>query len=411
MDGKRLDDRAEGLWRIHDELYDLTDFIGRHPGGESWLRLTKGTDITEAFEAHHLTNGPRSMLPKFRVRSAAKPRLYRFTFKENGFYMTLKEKVVERLKTVDKSGAKSTKLILDSLLALTFVLAIATAKLNSFVLAFITGLFMCWTIISSHNFFHQRDNWRMMVFNIGFFSYKEWRISHAMSHHIYTNSLYDLEMSLFEPFFVWVPNSDVKTAFQKYGSWIYSPVIYSSLFFQSYIKRAFQTVATAKIHFQTDDLIPFTVPVIMLVFTSSQLFVVLKLWIFILVSASFCFGVIGLNAAHHHDQTIHDGDHLNDDMDWGLYQLDAVMDRSDLKGSLFLELTHFGNHALHHLFPTVDHALLEEFNDVFYETCREFETHLVEKPWFHHIRGQLLQLARTEAHAKTRVERTACLMK
>ena len=39
--GKRLDDDAEGFWRIHDKLYDLTDFISRHPGGSEWLQLTK----------------------------------------------------------------------------------------------------------------------------------------------------------------------------------------------------------------------------------------------------------------------------------------------------------------------------------------------------------------------------------
>jgi Cytochrome b5-like Heme/Steroid binding domain len=41
MQGRRKDDEAEGLWRVHDKLYDLTDFIDRHPGGRQWLILTK----------------------------------------------------------------------------------------------------------------------------------------------------------------------------------------------------------------------------------------------------------------------------------------------------------------------------------------------------------------------------------
>jgi hypothetical protein len=41
LDGRRLDDGAEGLWRIHDTLYDFTKFISNHPGGEEWLELTK----------------------------------------------------------------------------------------------------------------------------------------------------------------------------------------------------------------------------------------------------------------------------------------------------------------------------------------------------------------------------------
>lgn len=41
LDGKRADDGAEGLWRIHDCLYDFRDFINVHPGGKDWLKLTR----------------------------------------------------------------------------------------------------------------------------------------------------------------------------------------------------------------------------------------------------------------------------------------------------------------------------------------------------------------------------------
>lgn len=50
LDGRRRDDGAEGLWRIRNGLYDLNEFIKSHPGGEEWLQLTRGTDITEVFE-------------------------------------------------------------------------------------------------------------------------------------------------------------------------------------------------------------------------------------------------------------------------------------------------------------------------------------------------------------------------
>lgn len=50
LEGRRKDDGAENLWRIDDDLYDLEDFIKNHPGGREWLVLTKGTDITEAFQ-------------------------------------------------------------------------------------------------------------------------------------------------------------------------------------------------------------------------------------------------------------------------------------------------------------------------------------------------------------------------
>jgi fatty acid desaturase len=159
-----------------------------------------------------------------------------------------------------------------------------------------------------------------------------------------------------------------------------------------------------------DDFITFTVPLAMVVLTPASALVVFKQWSIIITMASFCFALIATNAGHHHDETVHDGDKLNEDMDWGLYQLDVVMDRTDIKGSLFWELTHFGNHALHHFFPTVDHALLDQFSDLFYETCDEFSTYLVEKPWFFHILGQHRQMTRVYQHTETRVVRTKYLM-
>lgn len=44
--GRRKDDNAEGLWRVHDKLYDLTDFIDKHPGGRDWLTITKVSGLS-----------------------------------------------------------------------------------------------------------------------------------------------------------------------------------------------------------------------------------------------------------------------------------------------------------------------------------------------------------------------------
>lgn len=41
LKGKQVDDGAEGLWRIHDDLYDLSQWVNNHPGGADWLNLTK----------------------------------------------------------------------------------------------------------------------------------------------------------------------------------------------------------------------------------------------------------------------------------------------------------------------------------------------------------------------------------
>ena len=46
--------------------------------------------------------------------------------------------------------------------------------------------------------------------------------------------------------------------------------------------------------------------------------------------------------------------------------------RVEVTGSLFLVTTTFGDHTLHHLFPTIDHSKLPHLYPAFLETCTEF---------------------------------------
>lgn len=195
----------------------------------------------------------------------------------------------------------------DGLLFLTLLTAILSAKFNNRYLMMLCALCMCYTVISAHNFFHRRDNFRMLYFNLSFLNYKEWRISHALSHHIYPNSLYDLELVLFEPYFCWIP-TQMKTFTQRYLSWLYSPIIYTMLFLDQLAKRITFSFLTKRNLFERNDMIPLIVPFAMLAFGNTNPFVVLAVWIQIILICSFIFALIGLNAAHHHPDIVHEGD-------------------------------------------------------------------------------------------------------
>nr|CAD7450560.1 unnamed protein product [Timema bartmani] len=129
--------------------------------------------------------------------------------------------------------------------------------------------------------------------------------------------------------------------------------------------------------------------------SGSGLLQTLVTWSWILVTASFFFGLIGINGAHHHPDVFMDGDTPREDADWGLGQLDTLRDRPDIQSNLFLALTQFGHHALHHLFPTVDHSRLEKLYPIMMETCKEFGIEYEEKSIWDMLRGQFQQLART----------------
>lgn len=205
------------------------------------------------------------------------------------------------------------QLTIDALLAITFVTLTLAVRWRSFVALLVPGVTAAWTIIAAHNFFHRADNWHMLYFNIGFFSYREWRISHSMSHHLYPNSLHDLEVTLFQPFLCWLTDARAKNLLQRYASWAYGPVVYALLFFDQFVKRVVFSVldGRSRFHWPTDT-VAFVVPVFMWSVADAEctVGVVIGMWLMMLMVASFYFGFVGLNAGHHNHQVVHDGDVL-----------------------------------------------------------------------------------------------------
>lgn len=64
--------------------------------------------------------------------------------------------------------------------------------------------------------------------------FRDWRVNHVLSHHLYPNSWLDTELVALEPVLVFVPIKDAKTFFQRYGSYIYSPIIYVTYFLREF---------------------------------------------------------------------------------------------------------------------------------------------------------------------------------
>lgn len=53
---------------INEKVYDITDWVDRHPGGIEMLRLVAGRDITVAFDNYHpFTKKHEAVLPKYYV--------------------------------------------------------------------------------------------------------------------------------------------------------------------------------------------------------------------------------------------------------------------------------------------------------------------------------------------------------
>nr|QKG32711.1 fads2a [Gecarcoidea lalandii] len=392
LSGKRIDDDVGPYWRVHNKLYDLTEFIDKHPGGRTWLQVTKGTDITEAFESAHISERPEGLLQKYFVKDITTPRNSPYTFHENGFYKTLKRKVRPILKKTGKGPSWKSVLIQDGL-ALAFVLlTFASTVSSSYTLAVFAGIALTLMTICAHNYFHQRDNWRMYYFDLSLLPSHEWRVTHALSHHLYTNTANDIEISSLEPFWEFLPKPD-KIFIQRYAGYIYELAIMATLYLIATLQRMYDIWA-GKTPLRPEYFLVFFELLLMAVISPS-FWMALKLFLIIHVTFSIVFLNIGMTAAHHHPDIFHDGDRMRDNPDWGLCQLDAVRERIEMTGNLFLVLISFGDHTLHHLLPTVDHSRLHDLYPAFLETCKEFNIPFSFMTWPSLVAGKYMQMART----------------
>ncbi|XP_063824153.1 cytochrome b5-related protein-like [Ostrinia nubilalis] len=400
--GKAMDDGAEGLWRVYDKLYDFTSFMKRHPGGEEWLELTQGTDITEAFEAHHLNPTTAQLLDKFYIRDATTPRNSPFTFKEDGFYKTLKRAVFEELKNIPKDVSKAADRITDALFVSLLCSSAMAAWVKNYYVAHVWYIFasvnLALLTVACHNYIHRRTNWRMYLFNMSMWSYRDFRVSHVISHHLYTNTLMDLEISSLEPVLFYNPRKD-KPLYGKLG-FITELLFFPFVFFLSFFKRFFSVFLRKgffKKHYRWHDGLGLLLPVCMWIVSGTSVPHVLYTWSWIVCTGSLIFYSIGVNAAHHHPDAIKDGDQPRSETpDWGEHQVEALLDRKDVNGSVFAVVTLFGDHALHHMFPTLDHAILRYLHPVFVELCEKFQANYRVSTQFQMVLGQIQEVMRTD---------------
>ena len=103
--------------------------------------------------------------------------------------------------------------------------------------------------------------------------------------------------------------------------------------------------------------------------------------------------ILSLITTHHHPLIYHGGDYPHPKTkDWGIHQIDTVRDVK--KTNLLLVVTTFGNHVLHHLFPTVDFSKLDLLWPAFFETCLEFGVDYRYMEAVDMLKGMHLQLLR-----------------
>ncbi|KAF5293575.1 hypothetical protein FQA39_LY03060 [Lamprigera yunnana] len=332
-------------------------------------------DVTNSFESHHIKSDlPEKLLPKFYITEAKKPRSSPYTFNDNDFYQTLKRRVRRILKILPDDCWQISTLYSDFLFLIALTTSSTANAYSSYTVALVASISICLLLIASHNYIHQRDNYRMYYSDIFMFSSRTFRILHILSHHSYPNTTADVDLTFSLPAINVFPEE--KNFFVRYLPWLMT----TFFFFPLALHIATLLSILESIVYKTNYkcvVLPFLVPFVMYFCEGKSVISTLVMWQIIIFLASFFVSHISFTITHVHPDLYMEGDTIrpNNQLDWGIYQLDTVCDRREIIGNTFLTLTTFGDHALHHLFPTLDHGYLKHLYPILEETMKEFDMH------------------------------------
>lgn len=196
----------ESAWISVDGcVYDITNFVDKHPGGREILLLALGRDATDLFNSYHpFTKIPRKILAKYRIGSLAtfEHPVYR---QDSGFYRDICQAVKEYF---DRTGldSKAPAGMVSRMIPvyITFMFAyvlsyyvsgvpFSVRLLCSILLGVCQGLPLTgWMHDASHTSIGHTERW---WWNVGRFSldyisgssFLSWRNQHVLGHHVYTN--------------------------------------------------------------------------------------------------------------------------------------------------------------------------------------------------------------------------------
>lgn len=401
---------------VDGKVYDVTEWIPKHPGGEDLLILSAGRDCTNLFESYHLTNKPSQILEKYNIGTVGDSELPKYTVK-SPFYDTLKKRVVERLaeqKIDPQSGWKvwARLAFVYSFFAFAYWFVHFGTSATSVLSAIACGLLLGFSeVLFSMHILHDASHaalshnplaWKLIgasyeiCVGANFYS---WLHQHVIGHHLYTNvrgadpdlGEGDVDFRRISPAQKWRP-------FYQYQH-LYAPMLYGLLGFK-YRMQDWQVYLWRK-NGQIRVLNPPTFFVILwiigkFVFLTGRLVVPLAVMSFsriiiMFLVAEFTLGYYlafvfqvshvapGLDF-HHTPMQPEPAAAIKDD--WAISQVRTTQDYGH--GSFLCAfLTGALNYqTVHHLFPTIAQDHYPAVAPVVIETCKEFGIEFKVLPGF-----------------------------
>lgn len=201
-----LHNTEESAWiAIRGNVYDVTEFVDKHPGGREILLLAVGRDATDLFISYHpFTDAPEKVLEKYCIGSLA-------TFEhpvykaDSGFYKEAAAAVKRYFEETGLDSKNPWSMVwrmapVYMMCVLCYILIYVSERLSfgsKLALAVVAGMFQGmpltgWMHDASHVAIGRNERW---WWNVGRFaldyvsgsSMLSWRNQHVLGHHVYTN--------------------------------------------------------------------------------------------------------------------------------------------------------------------------------------------------------------------------------
>lgn len=406
------------LWAIHGQYYDLTAFIDKHPGGAENMLLGRGRDCTELFESVHSLSKLQihKILDKYKVDTPVEgppPPEEIFTWKKDGFYAVLKERVAKHFEQNTGGNHKATWgywVKVWFLFFLWFGLFRHTMFTGNPLTALVAGFLMNMLGFNvMHDGSHYGISKRVWINRALHTLWSDWNLwshfiwlrHHVYGHHSYTG-IFRRDPDLVNVSLIVRKTADLRHQpihkTQHWHTWLLLTLVPNQHLGQALLYlRGWFAHAVFGLRLDRPTIVDFIVSA-MIYIPSLYVHFVLPFYylpVSAVLLASACYWTaqgIGyyLNIIPNHDtKETHDQMHIatGEKRDWGVQQVLGSGNHSTGGGlwSMFVASAWGGMcyQIEHHLFPSVSHVHFPAISKIVQQTCKEFSVPYVTHSWFH----------------------------
>ncbi|OCK79026.1 hypothetical protein K432DRAFT_300734 [Lepidopterella palustris CBS 459.81] len=210
-------DTAKKPWvAIRGKVYDLTTFVGKHPGGKDFLLATIGRDATMVYESMH-SDKNTAVLNKYKIGTLFKTNMPQYV-KKSEFKKELEKRVYAYFTSIGKDPKDAPWMLLTyGILVVTFAVTyygmFSRVAQYSVILPWAAAVVNGWSAAMMgfyilHDFCHSSFTRRPWVWQAGRRVYESitglislaWFYQHVVGHHTFTNVIgVDPDIMVFDP--------------------------------------------------------------------------------------------------------------------------------------------------------------------------------------------------------------------